>query len=137
MTLFHMTVYGANQMMVQRTLGARTIGGAKKAYLLMGFAAVPIYCLFFFVGVLCFAFYRGRRSRIRTRSSSTSRPRQAFRGWSASCAPRCCASMSTLSSAFNSLATVSMVDFWQRYVRRTCRCAALRLTRWFTIAGRS
>jgi SSS family solute:Na+ symporter len=25
--------------------------------------------------------------------------------------------MSTLSSAFNSLATVSMVDFWQRYVR--------------------
>jgi SSS family solute:Na+ symporter len=60
MTLFHVTVYGANQMMVQRTLGAKTIGAAKKSYLLMGYAAIPIYFLFFFVGVLCYAFYRGQ-----------------------------------------------------------------------------
>jgi SSS family solute:Na+ symporter len=84
MTLFHMTVYGANQMMVQRTLGARTIGGAKKAYLLMGFAAVPIYCLFFFVGVLCFAFYRGRTFENPNEIILNFAARQAFRGWSAS-----------------------------------------------------
>ena len=135
MTLFHMTVYGANQMMVQRTLGARTIGGAKKAYLLMGFAAVPIYCLFFFVGVLCFAFYRGR---------TFENPNEIILNFAAQAgipglvgilsAAVLAASMSTLSSAFNSLATVSMVDFWQRYVRPDMAdAAALRLTRWFTI----
>ena len=135
MTLFHMTVYGANQMMVQRTLGARTIGGAKKAYLLMGFAAVPIYCLFFFVGVLCFAFYRGR---------TFENPNEIILNFAAEAgipglvgilsAAVLAASMSTLSSAFNSLATVSMVDFWQRYVRPDMADEdALRLTRWFTI----
>jgi SSS family solute:Na+ symporter len=84
MTLFHMTVYGANQMMVQRTLGARTIGGAKKAYLLMGFAAVPIYCLFFFVGVLCFAFYRGRTFENPERDHPQLRGQAGIPGWSAS-----------------------------------------------------
>jgi SSS family solute:Na+ symporter len=39
MTLYHTTVYGTNQMMVQRTLAAKNIGDAKKSYLLMGFAA--------------------------------------------------------------------------------------------------
>jgi SSS family solute:Na+ symporter len=136
MTLFHVTVYGANQMMVQRTLGARTIGGAKKAYLLMGFAAVPIYFLFFFIGVLCFAFYRGR---------PFENPNEIILDFAAQAgipglvgilsAAVLAASMSTLSSALNSLATVSMVDFWQRFARPDMSdAAALRLTRWFTVA---
>jgi SSS family solute:Na+ symporter len=135
MTLFHMTVYGANQMMVQRTLGARTLGGAKKAYLLMGFLAVPIYCLFFFVGVLCYAFYRGREF---------ANPNEIILDFASQAgipglvgilsAAVLAASMSTLSSAFNSLATVSVVDFWQRYVRPDISDdGALRLTRWFTV----
>ena len=32
MTLFHITVYGANQMMVQRTLASKNIGDAKKSF---------------------------------------------------------------------------------------------------------
>eukprot|EP01030_Chromulinospumella_sphaerica_P028047 gene28047-28358_t len=60
MTLFHITVYGANQMMVQRTLGAKNIGDAKKSYLLMGYAAFPIYFLFFFIGVLAYGYYDGK-----------------------------------------------------------------------------
>ena len=47
MTLFHVTVYGANQMMVQRTLGSKNIGDAKKSYLFMGYGAFFIYFLFF------------------------------------------------------------------------------------------
>jgi SSS family solute:Na+ symporter len=135
MTLFHMTVYGANQMMVQRTLGATTIGGAKKAYLLMGFVAVPIYCLFFFVGVLCYAFYRGQEF---------ANPNEIILNFASQAgipglvgiltAAVLAASMSTLSSALNSLATVSVVDFWQRYLRPDISDAgALRLTRWFTV----
>jgi SSS family solute:Na+ symporter len=135
MTLFHVTVYGANQMMVQRTLGAKTIGAAKKSYLMMGFMAVPIYVLFFFVGVLCFAFYRGQ---------PFDNPNEIILIFAGQAgipglvgiltAAVLAASMSTLSSAFNSLATVSTVDFWQRFVRRDLDdAAALRTTRWFTI----
>lgn len=36
MTLYHTTVYGANQMVVQRALAARNIGDAKKSFMLMG-----------------------------------------------------------------------------------------------------
>ena len=50
MTLYHVTVYGTNQMMVQRTLAAKNIGDAKKSYLLMGFAAFFVYFLFIFLG---------------------------------------------------------------------------------------
>ena len=35
MALFHITVYGANQMMVQRTLASKNIGDAKKSFLMM------------------------------------------------------------------------------------------------------
>jgi len=59
MTLFHITVYGANQMMVQRALAARSIGDAKKSYLLMGYAAFFIYFLFFFVGALLYVYFKG------------------------------------------------------------------------------
>jgi SSS family solute:Na+ symporter len=135
MTLFHITVYGANQMMVQRTLGAGTIGSAKKSYLLMAYAAVPIYFLFFFVGVLCYAFYQGRTFEnpneiILSFATQTGIPGLVGILTAAVLA----ASMSTLSSAFNSLATVSTVDFWQRFVRRDLDDpAALRATRWFTL----
>jgi SSS family solute:Na+ symporter len=135
MTLFHVTVYGANQMMVQRTLGAKTIGAAKKSYLLMGYAAIPIYFLFFFVGVLCYAFYRGQ---------PFDNPNEIILQFAGQakipglvgilCAAVLAASMSTLSSAFNSLATVSVVDFWQRYARPDLSdAAALKMTRWFTV----
>ena len=60
MTLYHTTVYGTNQMMVQRTLAAKNIGDAKKAYLLMGYSAFFIYFLFIFMGVLFYAYYGGR-----------------------------------------------------------------------------
>ena len=39
MSLYHVTVYGANQMMVQRTLAAKNIGDAKKSNLMMGILA--------------------------------------------------------------------------------------------------
>ena len=43
MSLFHITVYGANQMMVQRTLASKNIGDAKKSFLMMGYFAILIY----------------------------------------------------------------------------------------------
>lgn len=137
MTLFHITVYGANQMMVQRTLGAATIGDAKKSYLLMGFVAFPIYFLFFFIGVLAYAHYGfGQRS--------FDDPNQIILIFAAEsgvpglpgvlAAAVLAASMSTLSSAFNSLATATSVDFYEKYWRREASDAHyLSASRWFTL----
>jgi SSS family solute:Na+ symporter len=102
----------------------------------MGYAAVPIYFLFFFVGVLCYAFYRGQTFEDPNKIILTFAGQAGIPGLvGILTAAVLAASMSTLSSALNSLATVSTVDFWQRFVRRNLDdAAALRTTRWFTAA---
>ena len=135
MTLFHTTVYGANQMMVQRTLAAKNIGDAKKAYLLMGFAAFFIYFLFMFLGTLFYGYYEGRafdngNTIILEFASDLALPGLMGIITAAVIA----AAMSSLDSSLNSMATVSTVDFYQRYFRpdadgRQC----LRVSRRFTL----
>lgn len=119
MTLFHVTVYGANQMMVQRTLGAKSIGDAKKSYLLMGYAAFPIYFLFFFIGVLAWGYYQGRPFENTNEIILQFALDSGIPGLLGILAAAVlAASMSTLSSAFNSMATASVVDFYERYFRK-------------------
>ncbi|MEM8490476.1 MAG: sodium/solute symporter [Pseudomonadota bacterium] len=118
MTLFHITVYGANQMMVQRTLAAKNIGDAKKSFLMMGFGAFFIYFVFIFLGILFYSYYGGREFEngntiILTFSSDYGLP--GLMGIIA--AAVMAASMSSLDSAFNSMSTVSTIDFYQRYFR--------------------
>lgn len=120
MTLFHITVYGANQMMVQRALAARTLGDAKKSYLMMGYAALPIYFVFFFIGALLYVYYDGRpfeqpNEIILIFAESLKIP--GLMGVIA--AAIMAASMSSLSSAYNSLATISVADFYQRFFNKT------------------
>jgi len=136
MTLFHITVYGGNQMMVQRTLGAKSIGDAKKSYILMGYAAFPLYFLFFFIGVLAYGYYQGRPfenpNEIMLQFAADSKI-PGLLGILA--AAVLAASMSTLSSAFNSLATATVVDFYQRFLKRDSSDAhALAMTRFATVA---
>jgi SSS family solute:Na+ symporter len=119
MTLFHITVYGANQMMVQRALAAKNIGDAKKSYLLMGFAAFFIYFLFFFIGALMFVHFGGKpfdqpNEIILVFAQSLALP--GLMGILA--AAVLSASMSSLSSAFNSLATISVTDMYQEFFKK-------------------
>ena len=118
MTIFHITVYGTNQMMVQRTLAARSIGDAKKSYMLMGYLAFFIYFLFILLGVLFYSYYGGREFEngntiILQFASDYGMP--GLMGIIA--AAVMAASMSSLDSAFNSLSTVATVDFYQRYFK--------------------
>ena len=118
MTLFHVTVYGANQMMVQRTLAAKNIGDAKKSFLMMGFGAFFIYFLFILLGVLFYAYYGGREfenGNTIILQFATDYGLPGLMGLIA--AAVMAASMSSLDSAFNSMATVSTGDFYQRYFR--------------------
>ena len=118
MTLFHITVYGANQMMVQRALAAKNIGDAKKSYLLMGYAAFILYFVFFFVGALLYVHFQGKpfdqpNEIILTFASALAIP--GLMGILA--AAILSASMSSLSSAFNSLSTVSVADIYKPFVK--------------------
>jgi solute:Na+ symporter, SSS family len=136
MTLFHVTVYGANQMMVQRTLGSKNIGDAKKSYLFMGYGAFFIYFLFFFIGVLCYSYYGGRKFENTNEIILTFARDKGIPGLSGILAAAVlAASMSTLSSAYNSLATVSTLDFYQRYFKKEgSEKHFLDVTRGFTLA---
>lgn len=118
MTLFHLTVYGANQMMVQRTLTAKNIGDAKKSFLLMGYGAFFIYFLFFVTGILFYSYYDGQpfdngNTIILEFAANLAIP--GLMGIIA--AAVVAASMSSLDSAFNSMTTVSVIDFYQRYFK--------------------
>jgi SSS family solute:Na+ symporter len=135
MTLFHVTVYGANQMMVQRTLAARNIGDAKKSFLLMGYGAFFIYFLFFFLGILFYGYYGGREfddgnTIILEFAASYGMP--GLMGIIA--AAIVAASMSSLDSSFNSLATISTIDFYQKFYRSNESPEHyLKVTRSFTV----
>ncbi|MGI9279268.1 MAG: sodium:solute symporter family transporter [Endozoicomonas sp.] len=135
MTIFHITVYGANQMMVQRTLAAKSIGDAKKAYLLMGFSAIFLYALFFFLGILFYSYYEGRvfensNTIILEFAASIGVP--GLMGILA--AAVLAASLSSLDSSFNSLATITTTDFYQKYIKpQADELHYLKATRWFTL----
>lgn len=135
MTLFHVTVYGANQMMVQRTLAAKNIGDAKKSFLMMGFGAFFIYFLFILLGVLFYAYYGGREfenGNTIILQFATDYGLPGLMGLIA--AAVLAASMSSLDSAFNSMSTVSTIDFYQRYFKPNEDGAHyLKVSRLFTV----
>lgn len=135
MTLYHITVYGANQFMAQRALAAKNIGDAKKSYLVMGFAAFFLYFVFFLIGALLFVYYKGE---------PFEQPNQIMLIFSNSLAipgllglitvAIISASMSSTSSALNSLATISVTDFYRKFYKPDADEAHyLNVSRIFTV----
>lgn len=136
MTLYHTTVYGTNQMMVQRTLAAKSIGDAKKSYLLMGFIAFFIYLFFIFMGVLFYSYYEGKpfeNDNLIILQFAADYGLPGLMGIIA--AAVMAASMSSLDSALNSLSTVATIDFYKKYFAPNRDDAHyLNMTRVFTLA---
>lgn len=135
MTVYHITVYGANQMMVQRVLAAKTIGDAKKSYLVMGYGAFFLYFVFFFVGALLYVFYEGRPFEQSNAIILIFTESLAIPGLLGIIgAAILSASMSSTSSAFNSLATVTITDFYKPFVKPDADDAHyLAASRWVTV----
>tara|TARA_Y100000385_G_scaffold291359_1_gene368875 strand:+ start:2021 stop:3631 length:1611 start_codon:yes stop_codon:yes gene_type:complete len=118
MTVYHVTVYGANQMMMQRTLGAKNMGDAKKSLALMGFSAFFIYFLFIFIGVLFYQYYQGKVFDNDNTMMLEFAEKEGFPGFIGIIAAAVLsASMSSLSSALNSLSTISTKGFYQKYFK--------------------
>jgi SSS family solute:Na+ symporter len=135
MALFHITVYGSNQMMVQRTLASKNIGDAKKSYLLMGYFAPVIYFLFVLMGVLFYKYYGGQEFENDNTIILTFAADYGLPGLMGIIAAAVmAASMSSLSAAFHSLSTISTLDFYQRYFRKKESPEHyLKVTRIFTV----
>jgi len=135
MTIYHVTVYGANQMMMQRTLGAKNMGDAKKSLALMGFAAFFIYFLFIFIGVLFYQYYDGRVFDNDNTIMLEFAEKEGFNGFIGIIAAAVlAASMSSLSSALNSFSTISTEGFYQKFMRpNETPEHYLKVARWSTV----
>ena len=134
MSIYHVTVYGVNQMMVQRALTAKTLGDAKKAYHLMGYCAFLFFALFFFIGILFYSYYGGREFEndnliVLEFVSLVGVPGLLGIITAAIVA----ASMSSLDSSLNSMATVTTLDFYQKYFKKDeSESHYLKASRFFT-----
>ena len=170
MSIYHVVVYGVNQMMVQRTLAAKSIGDAKKAYIMMGYVAFFIFFLFFGLGILFYGYYGGRpfenenlivldfvatmgfpglvsgrlpntscapsANRRRIAHETQPSPSNNWRNRSLQTpAAIVAASMSSLDSSLNSMATVTTIDFYEKFFRKgESPEHYLKASRWFTFA---
>ena len=135
MSVYHVVVYGVNQMMVQRTLAAKSIGDAKKAYIMMGYLAFPIFALFFGIGLLFYSHYEGRpfdNDNLIVLEFVSTIGVPGLMGIVT--AAIVAAAMSSLDSSLNSMATVTTLDFYQKFVKRDASAEHyLAASRWFTV----
>ena len=134
MSIYHVVVYGVNQMMVQRTLTAKSIGDAKKAYMMMAYVAFFIFFLFFGLGILFYGYYGGRPFDNENLIVLEFVATIGFPGlMGIVTAAIVAASMSSLDSSLNSMATVTTLDFYEKFFKKDGTTEHyLTATRWFT-----
>ena len=135
MSIYHVVVYGVNQMMVQRTLTAKTLGDAKKAYILMGYVAFFVFVLFFGLGILFYSYYGGRAFDNENLIVLEFVSSMGFPGlMGIVTAAIIAAAMSSLDSSLNSMATVTTIDFYQKFFKKDGSPEHyLKASRWFTL----
>ncbi len=136
MSIYHVVVYGVNQMMIQRTLTAASIGDAKKSYIMMGYCSVLIFILLFLIGILLNSYFQGREFE---NGNTIILEFIAVVGvpglMGIITAAVVAAAMSSLDSSLNSMATVTTLDFYQQFFKKDGSPAHyLKATRLFTIA---
>jgi SSS family solute:Na+ symporter len=134
MSIYHVVVYGVNQMMVQRTLSAKTLGDAKKAYIMMGYLAFFIFFLFFGMGILFYSYYGGipfENENLIVLDFVSKIGVPGLMG--VVTAAIVAAAMSSLDSSLNSMATVTTLDFYEKFFRKNATPQHyLKASRWFT-----
>ena len=132
--------HGADQIIVQRLLGCRSLRDAQKAVIVSGVVVFAQFALFLTVGLALYSYFE--RATIERLGMSTSD--ELFPVFIAEGLPPglsglllagiIAAAMSTLSSSLSALSSSSMSDLYQRFSRRTLSDGeALRLSRLFTL----
>ncbi|WP_166372652.1 sodium/solute symporter [Psychromonas sp. SA13A] len=116
-SFLHLSVYGTNQLIIQRTLATKSVEHAQKSMLLCGYGAFFIYLFFSVMGVLLSIFYQGTafansNEVILDFVFNHTNPILIGIIISAILA----AGMSTLDSTYNSIATVATFDIYKRFI---------------------
>lgn len=121
MLFTHLALNGVNQTQVQKYLTVSSLQGGQRAILFHGISLLLVYVAFFALGTMLYLFYAARPGTLPANIS----PDRVFphfimkelpaglRGFLV--AGAFSAAMSTLSSALNSLANVTVVDFIDRF----------------------
>ncbi|MCG9676842.1 sodium:solute symporter [Vibrio sp. Isolate24] len=118
-SFLHLSVYGTNQLIIQRTLATKNEHTAQKSMLLCGYGAFFIYLFFALIGVLLSVFYQDQNfdnsnEVILDFVFNHTNPVVVGLIISALAA----AAMSTLDSTYNSMATVATFDIYKRFIKR-------------------
>ncbi|MDE1329215.1 sodium:solute symporter [Vibrio aestuarianus] len=118
-SFLHLSVYGTNQLIIQRTLATKCEKTAQKSMLLCGYGSFFIYLFFAVLGVLLSVFYQEQSFEnsnevILDFVFNHTNPIVVGLVISALAA----AAMSTLDSTYNSMATVATFDIYKRFVRK-------------------
>ncbi|OED43141.1 sodium:solute symporter [Endozoicomonas sp. (ex Bugula neritina AB1)] len=118
-SFLHLSVYGSNQLIIQRTLATRTLKDAQRSMLVCGYGSFFIYALFGTIGLFLFIFYDGQafensNNIILDFVFNYTSPATIGLVMSALVA----AAMSTLDSTYNSMATVMTYDIYKRFFRK-------------------
>lgn len=121
-TFLGMASHGTDQSLVQRLLTNRKPEGSMKALILSGFIVVPQFLLFLIIGVMLYAFYQHYPLPVPLENPDQIFPffivNQLAAGISGLIiASIFAASMSSLDSALNALASTSVVDFYKPYIK--------------------
>ncbi len=121
MMFVHLALNGVNQAQVQKYLSVSNVKGGRRAILFHGFCLLAVYVGFFALGTLLYVFYQSRPESLPGDIKSdrvfpffiVHEVPVGLRGFLI--AGAFSAAMSTLSSALNSLANVTVVDFLDRF----------------------
>ncbi|MDV5169788.1 sodium:solute symporter family transporter [Photobacterium rosenbergii] len=115
----HLSVYGSNQLIIQRTLATKDLASARKSMLYVGYGMFFVYFLFSIMGVLLYIFYDGQEF-VNANSivlhfvfNNTNEIVQGVVITSL-----IAAAMSTLDSTYNSMSTILTYDIYKRFIQR-------------------
>lgn len=132
--------HGADQLIVQRLLGCRTLRDAQKAVIVSGVVVFLQFALFLTVGLALYSYFE--RATVEQLGMGTSD--ELFPVFIAEGLPTglsglllagiMAAAMSTLSSSLSALSSSTMADLYQKFSRRRLEDGqALRMSRLFTL----
>lgn len=128
-----------DQVMTQRVLSTKDDKAARSSLFMLTAIALPGSFLFFSLGTVLFAYYKAHPANLNPLLTTD----QIFPQFIASDLPSgvtgliiagiFAASMATLSSNINSIATLVSVDFYERYAKRPTPAKSVRLAEWTTL----
>ncbi len=134
-----MTTWPKDQVMMQRVLATRSDREARSSVLTLAAIVMPGSCLFFAIGTALYAYYKSHPERLNPLLPVDA----TFPHFIAAELPVgvtgliiagiFAASMSTLSSGINSVATLTSVDFYERFAKKPTQRQSVRLAEFVTV----